>query len=250
MPMSSDRNTLIHHMPYETSQARQTERLLIADEDQMACELLQYKFQTEGYVVDICHSGAKALSILNSDYNLVLIDLMGSSEMDGFQLASKMRRNPDTFNVPFIFVTKRANEDDIVSGLDAGADDYIPKPFSARELVARVKSVLRRRKMMSKRRMSNIMRFEELEMDLGTGIVKVNGETISLSRTEFLILAMFMRHRNQFFDRAEIRNEAWEEDDNVSERAVDTNISRLRKKLGDYGKNIINRQGHGYGFLE
>lgn len=237
-------------MSNDTAPARPQERLLIADEDRMSCELLQYKFQTEGFIVDICHTGADAMSRLPGEYNLVLIDLMDSKDMNGFQLAIRMKRNPDTFNVPFIFVSKRASEDDIVSGLDAGADDYIPKPFSTRELVARVRSVLRRRKMMSKRRMSNVMRYEGLEMDFGTGLVSVDGEQIGLSRTEFYILAMFLRHRNQFFDRNEIRNEAWEEDDNVSERAVDTNISRLRKKLGNYGRNIVNRQGHGYGFIE
>ena len=237
-------------MANEISTSQPKDRLLLIDEDRMSCELLQYKFQTEGFVVDICHSGTEALGKLTPDYNLLLIDLMESKEMDGFQLVNKIKRNPDLFNLPFIFVSKRAGEDDIVSGLDAGADDYIPKPFSARELVARVRSVLRRRKMMSKRRMSNVMSFEGLARDLGTGLVTADGEQVGLSRTEYFILAMFLRHRNQFFGRNEIRNEAWEDDDNVSERAVDTNISRLRKKLGSYGRHIVNRQGHGYGFIE
>lgn len=237
-------------MANELSSAQPKDRLLLIDEDRMSCELLQYKFQTEGFAVDICHSGVEALTKLTPDYNLLIIDLMESKEMDGFQLVNKIKRNPDLFNLPFIFVSKRAGEDDVVSGLDAGADDYIPKPFSARELVARVRSVLRRRKMMSKRRMSNVMSFEGLAMDLGTGLVTADGEQVGLSRTEYFILAMFLRHRNQFFGRNEIRNEAWEDDDNVSERAVDTNISRLRKKLGPYGRHIVNRQGHGYGFIE
>ena len=120
-----------------------------------------------------------------------------------------------------------------MSGLDAGADDYVPKPFSARELVARVKSVLRRRKMMAKRRMSNVMTFEGLQIDLGTGLGSIDGAQIKLSRTEFLILALLLRHRGRFFSRAEIRDEAWDSSepgsDDVSERTVDTNISRLRK---------------------
>ena len=225
--------------------------LLIVDEDLMTCELLQYKFSSEGFAVEVCHSGSDALQRLPGNYSLLIIDLMSSQELNGFQLASRIRRNPDTYNVPFIFMSQKASEDDIVNGLDAGADDYIPKPFSTRELVARVKSVLRRRKMMSKRRMSNRMRYDTLEMDLGSGIVTIDQNVVSLSRTEFLILALFMRHRNQFFDRNTIRDEAWEEEDTgVSERAVDTNISRLRKKLGRYARNIVNRQGHGYGFLE
>lgn len=229
----------------------ENDSLLIVDEDLMSCELLQYKFTSEGYTMDICHNGTDALSLLPGNYSLVLIDLMSNTEMNGFQLASRIRRNPDTYNVPFIFISQKASEDDIVNGLDAGADDYIPKPFSTRELVARVKSVLRRRKMMSKRRMSNRMRYENLVIDLGLGTVTIDDQPINLSRTEFLILALFLRHRNQFFDRNTIRNEAWEDDDSsVSERAVDTNISRLRKKIGEYGRNIVNRQGLGYGFIE
>lgn len=231
-----------------------TDRLLIIDEDLMACELLQFKFQTEGFAVDLAHDGQKALSMHPENYSLLLIDLMGNATMNGFQLAARLKRNPDTYNTPFIFVSRTASEDDIVSGLDAGADDYIPKPFSARELVARVKSVLRRRKMMARRRMSNVMRFETLEIDLGTGLAAIDGAAVKLTRTEFLILAMLLRHRGRFFSRNDIRDEAWDDADpsagDVSERAVDTNISRLRKKIGDYGSHIINRQGHGYAFVD
>lgn len=227
------------------------DRILIVDEDSMSCELLQFKFDSEGFQTDIAHDGASALAMNPAQYTLLLIDLMGNKQMDGFQLASRLKRNPDTYNTPFIFISRKASEDDVVSGLDAGADDYIPKPFSTRELVARVRSVLRRRKMMAKRRMSSLMTFEGLQIDLGTGLATVDGAPIKLSRTEFLILALLLRHRGRFFTRTDIRNEAWDDDnaDDVSERAVDTNISRLRKKLGSYGPNIINRQGYGYAFL-
>lgn len=230
------------------------DRLLIIDEDQMSCELLQFKFASEGFDVDLAHTGQAALEMHPEHYSLLLVDLMGRKDMNGFQFASRLKRNPDTYNVPFIFISRTASEDDIVSGLDAGADDYIPKPFSTRELVARVRSVLRRRKMMAKRRMSNVMRFESLEIDLGTGIAAIDGALLKLSKTEFLILALLMRHRGRFFSRADIRNEAWDDTDpaagDVSERAVDTNISRLRKKIGAYGSHIINRQGHGYAFID
>lgn len=223
------------------------ERLLIVDSDTMMCELLQYKFENEGFSVDISHDGQTALTFPLSDYNLLLVDLM-DSEFNGIKFARALRDNPSTANVPLIFVSARASEDYIVNGLDAGADDYIPKPFSSRELVARVRSVLRRRRMMTARRMSNVMRFESLSVDFSAGTVTIDNQQVALTRTEYLILAMFMRHRNQFFERSEIQHEAWEED-NISERAVDTNISRLRKKLGDYGRYIVNRQGFGYGFM-
>ena len=230
------------------------DRILIIDEDLMSCELLQFKFTSEGFQTDIAHDGPSVLANNPEKYSLLLIDLMSNPTMNGFQLASKLKRNPDTYNIPFIFISRTASEDDVVNGLDAGADDYIQKPFSARELVARVRSVLRRRKMMAKRRMSNVMTFEGLQVDLGTGLAAIDGAQIKLSRTEFLILALLIRHRGRFFTRTDIRNEAWDSSesggDDVNERAVDTNISRLRKKLGAYGSHIINRQGHGYAFLD
>jgi len=241
-------------MPSPTEQSS-TDSILVVDEDTMACELLQLKFRAEGFAVDIVHDGASALASHPENYSLLLIDLMDNSVMNGFQLASRLKRNPDTYNTPFIFISRKASEDDIVSGLDTGADDYIAKPFSTRELVARMKSVIRRRKMMARRRMSNVMRYERLEIDLGTGLAAIDGTQVKLTRTEFFILALLLRHRGRFFSRADIIEEAWDDADKssaaeVSERAVDTNISRLRKKIGDYGSHIINRQGHGYAFID
>lgn len=232
-----------------------SDRLLIVDEDSMSCELMQFKLQSEGFAVTVTRNGADALQAISSSdtpFSLILVDLMDNPVMSGLQFARNLRRNIDTMNIPFIIISRRAGEDDIVSGLDAGADDYIPKPFSSRELVARVRSVLRRRKILSRRRMSNIMSFGGLTLDLGTSVVTIDGANVNFSRTEFLILAMLLRNRNQFFDRAEIIHEAWdnEREGGVSERAVDTTVSRLRKKLGDYGRNIVNRQGLGYGFIE
>ncbi|MDE6651488.1 MAG: response regulator transcription factor [Paramuribaculum sp.] len=222
-------------------------RLLIVDADSMICELLQYKFQNEGYAVDIAHTAQEALSHPIGSYHLILFDLM-ADEFNGIRFARELRDRSETRNVPLIVISADDNEDRVVEALDAGADDYIVKPFSARELVARVRSVLRRR-MATARRMSNVMKYKDLSIDFSTSVVSIADRKISLTPTEYLILAMFLRHRNQFFDRAEIIHEAWEEE-GASERAVDTNISRLRKKLEEYGKNIVNRQGFGYGFIE
>lgn len=225
------------------------DRIFIVDREQMMCELLQYRFENEGFVVDISHDGRSALQRDLSVYSIILVDLM-DCEFTGLQFTRAVKSNIDTYHVPVIIVSARASEDDIVNGLDSGADDYLTKPFSTRELVARVRSVIRRHRTTSGRRMSNIMRFESLEVDLGAGIARIDGTQISLTRTEFLILAMLLRHRNQFFERAEILHEAWEDDSSTSERTVDTGISRLRKKIGPYGRNIINRQGFGYGFVD
>ena len=214
-----------------------SERILIVDADCLACELLQFKFENEGFKVDVEHDCHAAMQRTLSDYNLLLVDMM-DADFNGIKFTREVRENSETANLPIILLTARASEDNVVNGLDAGADDFMQKPFSTRELVARIRSVLRRRRVMSARRMSNIMRYKGLTVDFGVGTVTIDGAPL-----------MLLRHRNQFFERAEIQHEAWEED-GISERAVDTNISRLRKKLGEYGRNIVNRQGFGYGFIE
>lgn len=234
--------------PSDGMHANSAEKLLIVDSDNMLCELLQYKFENEGFIVDIVHDGETALTFPLDKYDLMLVDLM-NRPFNGIRFARTIRENSDTFGIPVIIMSERSGEDAIVEAFDAGADDYITKPFSTRVLIARIRSVLRRRKRVTARRLSNVLRYKGITVDFGAGTVVVDDTPVSLTRTEYLILAMFMRHRNQFFERSEIQHEAWEEE-TISERAVDTNISRLRKKLGDYGRQIVNRQGFGYGFIE
>lgn len=224
-------------------------KILIVDTDSMSSELLQFRFESEGFQAVIISSGEKALESDLSGYSLIIVDLM-DQELNGVKFTRMIKCRPDSFNIPVIMLSKKSSEDDVVEGLDAGADDYISKPFSSRELIARVRSVVRRRRMMSLRRAANAVRVDGLVLDLSAGRVTIDGEPVMLTRTEYLILAMFMRNRNSFFDRSEIRHEAWEDENGVSDRAFDTNISRLRKKLGDYGRNIVNRQGFGYGFVD
>lgn len=223
-------------------------KILIVDTDSMSSELLQLRFESEGFESEVIVDGNKALEMDLSCYHLIIVDLM-DQPFNGLMFTRSVKRNPDSYNVPVIIMSKKASEDDIVDGLDAGADDYVTKPYSTRELIARVRSVVRRRRMVSARRAVNVVRYEDLVLDPGAGTVTVGGELLSLTRTEYLILAMFMRNRNSFFERVEIRHEAWEDEKGVSDRAVDTSISRLRKKLGSYGRCIINRQGFGYGFV-
>lgn len=224
-------------------------RILIADTDSMSGELLQFKFEDEGFDCDIVHSADELFDMDLTDYSLLLVDLM-DSDYNGLMVTQAVKRNPDTFNMPVIILSAHSSEDDIVAGLDAGADDYITKPFSARELVARIRSVIRRRVGMRMRRVSTTVRYNDLVLDISAGMVYIDGNQLQITRTEYIILAMMMRNKNTFFDRSEIRHEAWENEDEVSDRAVDTNISRLRKKLGDYGRHIVNRQGFGYGFVD
>lgn len=205
------------------------DKILIVDEEVIACELLQFKLQSEGFRADVCHSAEDALKLPLGSYNLILVDLM-SKPFNGFKFAERVKRDPESATVPIIFISAEADEDHIVAGLDAGADDYIPKPFSSRELVARVRSVLRRRRMTVNRRLSNVLVYKQLQVEMGAGQASINGEPIALTRIEHNLLCMFLRHRNQFFERCEIRLEAWDEDAEVSDRTVDVNISRLRKK--------------------
>lgn len=226
-----------------------SDKILIVDTDSMSAELLQFRFDSEGFACKVITDGHKALEENLADYSLILVDL-SNKEYGSLKFTSDVKRNPDTFNVPVIILSKKSTEDDIVDALDAGADDFISKPYSSRELIARVRAVVRRRRMMNNRRSSNVVKFYDLVLDLGAGTASFASEKLALTRTEYLILALFLRNRNSFFERAEIRHEAWEDEKDVSDRAVDTNISRLRKKLGDYGRHIINRQGFGYGFVD
>ena len=228
---------------------KQSGKVLIVDTESMLCELLQFRFEKEGFQTTVMNDGKRALATDLSDYSLILVDLM-DRPFNGLQFTEEVKNNPDTVGIPIIIMSAKASEDYIVDGLDAGADDYIAKPFSSRELIARVRSVIRRRNMLNARRLANFIRFNDLTLDMGAGAAFIDGMELSLSQTEFKLLAMFLRKRNHFFERAQIRQEIWNGDSDISDRAVDTGISRLRKKLCDYGRNLINRKGFGYGFVE
>lgn len=223
--------------------------ILIVDKDTMSSELLQFRLESEGFAVTLSTDGKKALGTDLSSFTLVVVDLMGT-DFDGIQFTRILKRNPDTYHIPVIILSSKSTEDSIVDALDSGADDYLSKPYSTRELIARIRSVIRRKRMMSSRKADKVVRSGSLVLDIGAGTVTIDGQRVMLTRTEYLILAFFMRNRNNFFERVAIRNEAWENDSEVSDRAVDTNISRLRKKLGEHGRHIINRQGFGYGFVD
>lgn len=228
---------------------KKRDRLLIIDSDKMTRELLQLKLGNEGFDVEFLDDTRQLMSMDLHAVDLILVDLMGKG-YSGIDLLHTLKRSQLTYQLPIIAIGQKDSVDSVVDALDAGADDFIAKPLSVRELIARVHSVLRRRRISLTRTMSEVTIYHELTLDLSTGIATLAGQRLPLTGTEFKILAMLLRHRNRFFDRTAIKNEVWEGEENISDRSIDTNISRLRHKLGDMGHKIVNRHGYGYGFIE
>lgn len=220
-------------------------KILVVDDEESLCEILQFNLEVEGYEVDVAYSAEQALDMHPERYSLILLDVM-MGEMSGFKMARILKSNPETARVPVIFCTARDTEDDTVAGLNLGADDYIAKPFSIREVLARVRSVLRRTA--SPQTESEVIGYEGLEMDLRRKSCTVDGNEVSLTKKEFEILSLMLSHRGVIFSREEILHRVWSDEVVVLDRTIDVNITRLRRKIGRYGEHIVTRLGYGYGF--
>lgn len=220
-------------------------KILIVDDEESLSEILQFNLEVEGYEADVAYSAEQALEMHPERYSLILLDVM-MGEMSGFKMARILKSNPETARVPVIFCTARDTEDDTVAGLNLGADDYIAKPFSIREVLARVRSVLRRTA--SPQTESEVIGYEGLEMDLRRKSCTVDGEEVSLTKKEFEILSLMLSHRGVIFSREEILHRVWSDEVVVLDRTIDVNITRLRRKIGRYGEHIVTRLGYGYGF--
>ncbi len=223
------------------------ERILVVDDESSLCEILQFNLEVEGYEVDVAFSAEQALEMHPERYSLLLLDVM-MGEMSGFRMAQLLKAKPETAKVPVIFCTAKDTEDDTVAGLNLGADDYITKPFSVREVLARVRSVLRRAA--SQKQTSQCIEFEGLVMNLQRKSCSLDGEDISLTKKEFEILALMLQNRGVVFSREDILHRVWSDEVIVLDRTIDVNITRLRRKIGRYGDHIITRLGYGYGFEE
>ncbi len=223
-------------------------RILVVDDEEDLCEILQFNLETEGYVVEVAYSAEEALKLDVSSFHLILLDVM-MGEMSGFKMARLLRDNSQTAKIPIIFLTARDTENDKLTGFNIGADDYIPKPFSIREVVARVKAVIRRYAVPEEEKPEDkLLMYDGLVMNLGNKKVVVDGEEVQFTKKEFEILRLFLEYRNRVFTRDEILSRVWTEDVIVLDRTIDVNITRLRKKVGQYGKNIVTRLGYGYCF--
>lgn len=223
-------------------------RILVVDDEEDLCEILKFNLENEGYLVDTANSAEEALKLQLTDYSLLLLDVM-MGEISGFRMASMLKKEKATAHIPIIFITAKDTENDTVTGFNLGADDYISKPFSLREVIARVKAVLRRTNSDDERPAGpTAINYRNLTMDLEKKKVSISGEEVPLTKKEFEILHLFLENQGRVFSREEILSRVWSDEVYVLDRTIDVNITRLRKKIGEYGKCIVTRLGYGYCF--
>lgn len=231
-------------------------KILVIDDEESICEILKYNLLKEGYDAECVGSAEEALTLDLSNYSLFIVDIM-MERLSGFDFVKRLKNSVATENTPVIFCSALDDEDDKVMGLNIGADDYITKPFVISEVLARVRAVLRRSHIaqqwaynVSRSTYEPDITFRNLRINRNEKICIINGEAVNLTKTEYDILLFFLTHRNRVYTREEIIKQVWSGDIMVTTRAIDTNITRLRKKLGEYGQNIVTRLGYGYGFKE
>ena len=219
-------------------------KILVVDDEKDLCEILQFNLESEGFDIEVAYSGEEALNKSIDRFDLLLLDVMMGG-MSGFKLADKIRKELG-LSVPIIFLTAREAENDLLTGFNVGADDYLSKPFSIKELVARIKAVLRRGKTIEGK--SKVITVDNMELDLNRKSVTIDNEPVLLTRKEFEILVLLISSKGKYLSRHEILDRIWSDDVIVTDRNVDVNIARLRKKIGELGNCIKGRSGYGYCF--
>lgn len=223
-------------------------RILVVDDEQDLCEILKFNLETEGYQVETANSAEEALEKDIASYNLLLLDVMMGG-MSGFQLAKQLKNSEVTAHIPIIFLTARDTENDTVTGFNLGADDYISKPFSIREVMVRVRAVLRRTaSRLEGAEEPAVISYQGLLLNLDKKSVSVDGEDVPFTKTEFELLRLLLEERGRVFSRQELIDRVWPKDVLVFDRTVDVNITRMRKKIGKFAKCIVTRLGFGYYF--
>ncbi|MCA1741088.1 MAG: response regulator transcription factor [Bacteroidales bacterium] len=219
------------------------QKILAVDDEEDILEILSFNLEGEDYEVDTCTSAEDAILKALADYDLFILDVM-MGPVSGFRLAEKIRKEL-SLTTPIIFLTARDTENDRITGFNLGADDYLAKPFSIKELTARVRAVLRRS---SSGHMKNSTSSGDFTVDAGNKLIYKDGKPLELTRKEYEILALFIRNAGKIFPRSEILSKVWGNDVIVTDRTVDVTVARIRKKLGDRGNMIRNKSGYGYYF--
>jgi len=222
-------------------------KILVVDDDHDICEILSFNLKHEGYEVDAVYSAEDALKKLSPEYCLILLDVMMGG-MSGYQMAEKLRKEGNNINI--IFLTAKDSENDMLTGFSVGADDYISKPFSLKEVSARVKAVLKRDSGNTTETEQKLLVVDGLQINFQSKEVKIGDESIPLTKTEFEILSLLAQNPTRVYSRQNIISQVWKDTIYITERTVDVHITRLRKKLGAKGSLISSRAGFGYKFNE
>ncbi len=240
------------------------ERILVVDDEEDLCEILQFNLEQAGYIVDVAYSAEDVLKQDNlSSYQLFMLDVM-MGEISGFKLGTMLRKNEATERIPIIYLTAKDTEADKLRGFSIGADDYISKPYSINEVLARVKAVLKRTANatattatatsdatpVSNEAQPDILTFEDLTINLVNKTTFIGTTEINLTKKEFELLSLFLQCKNRVLSREQLLESIWKGESNVLDRTIDVNITRLRKKIKPYDQNLLTKQGYGYIFTE
>lgn len=244
-----------------------TERILVVDDEEDLCEIVRYSLEKAGFIVDVAYSAEEVMKLNLSLYSLFLLDVM-MGEVSGFKLAATLKKTSGAQDTPIIFLTAKDAESDKLMGFGVGADDYISKPFSVNEVVARVKAVLKRMQAVNTARAAAAdaakeiatmrgtrkeddggwIKFQGLSVNVNTKRVFISGREIMLTRKECDLLILFLQKPDVVLSREQLLNDVWRGESYVLDRTIDVNINRLRKKIAPYDKHIVTRQGYGYYF--
>ena len=222
-------------------------RILVVDDEEDLCEILKFNLENEGYKVDTANSAEEALKMDLPQYHLLLLDVM-MGEISGFRMANMLKKDKKTAQIPIIFITAKDTENATITGFNLGADDYISKPFSLREVMVRVKAVLRRTSSVLPVQKEELLEYKGLNLHIPQKKVSIDGTEVALTKKEFEILMLFLQNKGRVFSREDILSKVWHDEVCVLDRTIDVNITRLRKKIGEYGKRIVTRLGYGYCF--
>lgn len=220
-------------------------KILIVDDEADIREILQFNLENAGFNVECASSAEEALEKLSPEHGLILLDVMMGG-MSGFAMAEVLR-NERNSSIPIIFLTAKSSENDLLTGFSSGGDDYIPKPFSIQEVIARVRAVLRRMAPVEEK-LPDMLECGRLKIDLEAKMAYVDGEKITFSKKEFEILALLASHPGKIYSREDLINELWKDAPYVLDRTVDVHIARIRSKLGECKVYLTNRSGYGYIF--
>lgn len=224
-------------------------KILVVDDEDTIREGLKMYLELEGYDVETADSAEEASALHLTEFDLILLDIM-MGKMSGTDLALKLKTDNSTKEIPIIFLTAKNFDDDMVYGLKIGADDYIVKPFSIKNVLARIEAVLRRYNASGRVNLPNEENAPDIECDRRTLVCRMDGNIVRLPKKEFELLALFLENKGRIFSREELMKRIWPADVIVADRSIDVHITKIRNKITPYGKHIVSRSGYGYGWQD